>query len=73
MTGFITPKPGKVVVVDTIPRCDICGDPEGRYDFRTTSGRWANGCFNCWTMFSAEMKLGVGSGQLWITPDEAAS
>jgi len=67
-----TPKAGEVVVVDAIPTCNICGAVEGRYDFQTTSGRWANGCESCWREHAAEPRLGVGYGQIWITRDEVA-
>lgn len=71
MSGY-TPEPGRVVVVQEIPACDFgCGEP-GAYDFKTRMGPWANGCEAHWEQYRASETLGVGKGQLWITPDQAA-
>lgn len=69
----IIPRAGEVVVVDAIPACQICGAAEGRYDFRTIHGPWANGCEECWLLLAATPRLGDGFGQYWITRDEVAS
>jgi hypothetical protein len=69
MNGY-TPKRGEIVVVDEIPACNFCqnGTP-GPYDFATVFGSWANGCELHWLQYRVG-PLGVGSGQLWITPDQ---
>lgn len=66
------PEPGKVVVVPAIPDCNFCQDgTPGPYDFATKMGSWANGCERHWKRHRARPALGVGSGQLWITEDQA--
>jgi hypothetical protein len=67
------PKRGEVCVVASIPSCNFCKDgTPGPYDFATVMGPWANGCERHWKQYRANPKLGVGSGQLWITEDQVA-
>lgn len=71
MSAKIKPEPGKVCVVSAIPACNFCQDgTPGPYDFATTLGPWANGCEAHWKQYRVG-PLGVGSGQLWITEEEA--
>lgn len=62
------PKPGFVVEVSSLPKCDFC-EREARYDFRTRMGPWAHGCDEHWTLYGTG-RLGVGSGQMLITHEE---
>jgi hypothetical protein len=65
------PEPGKVCVVPSIPPCNFCQDgTPGPYDFATIYGPWANGCPRHWAQLRVG-PLGVGSGQFWITEDQA--
>lgn len=65
----LTPTPGVVCVVEAIPDCNFCQDgTPGPYDFATRMGPWANGCEAHWKEHRAAPDLGVGKGQLWITP-----
>jgi len=71
MTSRLRPKPGEIVVVEEIPPCNFCKDgTPGPYDFATRMGPWANGCELHWEIYRAG-GLGVGSGQLWITEEQA--
>jgi hypothetical protein len=63
------PEQGKVVVVDTIPGCDFC-EQLGPYDFKTSEGPWAHGCYQHYRYYAQYGELGVGKAQLWITEDE---
>lgn len=70
----IRPEKGKVVVVPRIPPCDFCQDGTlGPYDFATVFGGWAHGCKAHWEQYRASANLGVGTGQLWITQDQAVA
>lgn len=71
LSGKHTPERGKVVVVGSIPDCVFCQDgTPGPYDFATRMGPWANGCEAHWQAYRVG-PLGTGSGQLWITADQA--
>lgn len=74
LTEKYKPKSGEIVVVPSIPACNFCdqtGEPTlGPYDFKTKMGPWANGCYSHWLLYRASIKLGTGSGQLWITEDQ---
>jgi hypothetical protein len=63
------PEPGKVVLVDAIPRCDFC-DKDGLYDFKTVDGPWAHGCYEHYRYLAMYPDLGTGKGQLWVTEDQ---
>jgi hypothetical protein len=65
----LNPKPGYVVVMESLPACDFCGET-ARYDFRSLNGSWAYGCFLHWSQYGATASLGVGNGQRLITADE---
>jgi hypothetical protein len=73
------PTPGIVAVADEIPACewassgDCTPDSEGRYDFRTLNGAWANGCRGHFAATSASNELGVGHGQYLVTEAEVGS
>ena len=43
--------------------CDLCGSKIQQvfFDFRTSTGQWANGCPSCF--ISENGKLGLGRGQ----------
>ena len=62
------PKPGFVVEVPALPKCDFCGR-DARYDFRTSKGPWAYGCDEHWRAWGSG-SLGVGIGQMLITHEE---
>ena len=65
------PEKGKIVVVPSIPECNFCQDgTPGPYDFPTVMGPWANGCETHWKEYRASARLGVGTGQFWITEDQ---
>jgi len=68
------PKPGFTVVVDAIPACNFCTDgTPGPYDFATKFGPWANGCQDHYDLYKAHPDLGIGKGQLWVTPDQVTA
>jgi len=72
--GQVKPEPGKVLVLPSIPACDFCEDgAPGPYDFATRLGPWAHGCEEHWELYRVSPLLGVGSGQLWITEDQAVT
>jgi hypothetical protein len=56
---------GKVVAVAALPRCNFC-DKTAEYDFKTTMGPWANGCYDHYRYYSAYQTLGTGQGQLLV-------
>lgn len=67
MNTNLTPKPGHIVAVSSIPDCNFCEAEEaGVYDFRTRYGPWGNGCEECWIKHRAEPGTGVGIAQRWI-------
>lgn len=57
-----------IVYVTTLPDCDFCRHPAleskpAKYDFRTSDGRWANGCEEHYLVFRMYDTLGTGKGQ----------
>lgn len=54
--------------VAKLPKCDFHPNCTAEYDFRTTSGQWANGCAGAWVINRASCNLGTGNGQKLI-PD----
>lgn len=54
----------RIVIVDTLPTCDLCGSV-ARYDALTTLGGWANLCQNDWLKYG--VGLGTGKGQVLMT------
>ena len=67
--------PGTTAVVAVLPSCDWCaagGKPESlaRYDFRTSTGQWGNGCAAHFRIWSPTGRLGVGIGQRLVTSEE---
>jgi hypothetical protein len=69
-------KPGHIVQVSTLPTCDYClasgyrPPRKARYDFRARDGRWGNGCVEHYRLHRMVPRLGIGAGQMLITPDE---
>ena len=67
-------KNGTVAYVTALPECDIHkmnGVPgvPAEFDFKTTSGPWANGCEACWKDHRAYRELGIGKGQRLVVTD----
>jgi hypothetical protein len=72
MIMHLTPTPGHVVAVTTLPTCDICGDEPASWDLRTRFGPWANACESCAPGVAAEPGVtGVGIGQRLVLASEA--
>ena len=65
--------PHQIILVDHVPACNFCGDPNGEYDFPTVMGPWANACENCWPKYRVSARLGTGSGQKWVQRPEVKS
>jgi hypothetical protein len=74
---------GEFVVVSSLPTCDYCAEADGierpaRFDFKTASGPWANGCERHWRLHARyrggpnhdEPELGTGKGQRLLLPGE---
>lgn len=63
-----------VVEVATLPLCDFCQtagiERPARYDFRTRYGPWAYGCGEHYDAHRGSERLGTGSGQLLVVPDD---
>lgn len=66
----------KEVTVPALPDCDICkfveSIPEPKkaeYDFKTTDGRWANGCHEHYIKYRMYRDLGTGKGQHLVTKE----
>lgn len=54
----------KTAIIARLPRCDFCRTITlARYDFKTTDGRWANGCEAHYRIHRAYRELGTGKGQ----------
>jgi hypothetical protein len=69
---------GQQVRVERLPECDFCRAEEGvrrpaRFDFRTRSGPWANGCQRHFEREAATQVLGTGNGQRLLLPNEQPS
>jgi hypothetical protein len=63
------PVPGKVCIVDHLPRCVFCVSDTplpGVFNFATRMGPWANGCEQHYLLYRASEGLGVGKAQLWL-------
>lgn len=59
------------VTVSVLPSCDLCKfldnvEKPAEYDFRTTDGRWANGCEPHYVEHRMYSTLGTGKGQKLI-------
>ena len=67
---------GTVAFVSELPNCDFGhsdtpgGVVKARYDFRTTDGRWANGCAEHYDSHRLHETLGLGKGQRLVTEQE---
>lgn len=61
--GVFTPKEANDVVrVAELPKCDLCGENEARYDAKMRGrSSWANMCEDCFQMYGEG--LGTGKGQ----------
>lgn len=64
-----------VVVLEHLPSCDFCKeqgiDRPARFDFRTRRGtQWAFGCAEHYERERLSARLGVGSGQMLLVPDD---
>ena len=66
----------RTVIIGLRPECDFCaitgqraGTP-ARFDFRTKSGYWANGCTSHYVEHRASQELGTGNGQMFVTACE---
>lgn len=62
-----------IAIVSKLPDCDFEHDTPvvARYDFRTTTGQWANGCRADYIKWRLHSSLGTGKGQFLRTEDEA--
>lgn len=47
------------VIVDSLPKCDLCGKKTATYDAPTRQGPWANMCTSCYEKFG--IRNGTGS------------
>lgn len=66
----LTPRPGHVVEVSSLPSCDFCG-ATGTWDIPTIHGPWANACDACEPLHhTAPGATGVGVGQRLVLPRE---
>lgn len=62
---------GKQVVVQALPKCDMCKDGKlARYDAKTHRGPWANMCDT--HFFLEGIGVGTGLGQYLLLPGEEA-
>lgn len=63
---------GTVAFVSELPSCDFHPgeDHKARYDFRTTDGRWGNGCEAAYEANRMHPDLGLGKGQRLVTEKE---
>lgn len=58
-----------IAIVSKLPDCQFCRHvarrkpTPARYDFRTTTGAWANGCEEHYKIHRAYTTLGTGKGQ----------
>lgn len=75
----LKPAPHTQAEVSELPPCDFCTlDGRGQrqkllaqYDFRTSSGQWANGCPRHFRMHSPTGRLGLGIGQQLVLKKES--
>lgn len=54
---------GTVAYISIPKMCDFCANKEAKFDFRTITGQWANGCEHHYLAYRASTPLGVGKGQ----------
>ena len=69
-----TPRPGHVVAMLELPRCDICQRKEATWDARTGHGSsWAYMCQSCADEHAAAPGVtGVGIGQRLVRREAGA-
>lgn len=67
---------GTIAYVNKLPKCDFPHElevPNAEYDFRTTDGRWGNGCLAHYNIHRMHKELGTGKGQKLIARPDAVS
>lgn len=63
---------GIEVAVTSFPDCDLCVAEgyrpvrKAKYDFKTLSGPWANGCTTHYYQHRVYKELGTGKGQMLV-------